>query len=343
MMKIGFLLPATMALDGPGNGVRAQAVYQMDALRALGHEVIGLDPWNLTDIGTLDIVQFFTGGFAMISIEHSEDRGVRNLVWAPMIDTNVSNKQYRIVTRVGNLHPKIHTIPGMFRKQALGCRLVICRSTHERDRVVSGLGIDPKTTGVEIVLNGVNPPAVVDPSPARAAFDLPDEFLLHVSAYTQGRKNVLRLMDAAGEAKLPLVIAGTAPPGKELQTIEEKAKRLGNVRLLGYQPRPMLESLFSACKVFCLPSEHEGTGLAALEAAACGAGVVITRNGGPPDYFGELGYYCDPTDTRSICDALQRAWKNPREKEIQQHVLTKLTWEKSAQCLADAYKRHCVF
>lgn len=331
-----------MALDGPGNGVRAQAVYQMEALRALGHDVIGLEPWNLTDIRSLDIVQFFTGGYAMISIDQSHDRGVRNLVWAPMIDSNVSNSSYRLVSRLGNFHTKIHTIPGMFRRQAMGCQLVVCRSNHEKSRIIEGLGIDSQKVGVEVVLNGVNPPPSADPSLCRNSFKLPEEFLLHVSAYTQGRKNVRRLMEAASVAKLPLVIAGTAPAGPELEQIEALAQRLGNVLLLGYQPREMLDSLFSACRVFCLPSEHEGTGLAALEAAACGAGIVITRNGGPPDYFGDLAYFCDPGDTADISKALSLAWKNPRGPEVREHVLNNLTWKKSAMKLVEAYQRYCV-
>jgi len=99
----------------------------------------------------------------------------------------------------------------------------------------------------------------------------------------------------------------------------------------------MLQSLYAGCRVFCLPSLHEGTGLVALEAAAHGAGVVITRNGGPPDYFKDLAYYVDPVGVGDIRDTILQAWEKPQGAELRAHVLSSLTWDQSARSLAAAY------
>ncbi len=153
---------------------------------------------------------------------------------------------------------------------------------------------------------------------------------MHVSTYTQVRKNALPLAQAAAAAKLPLVIAGTAYPGALLEQLKQLAALFaGNIRLLGFQDQASLNSLYAACTVFCLPSSHEGTGLAALEAASYGAKVVITKNGGTRDYFRDMGFYVDPNDIGSIQQAMVAAWEQPPSDALRQHVLKNLTWARS--------------
>ena len=80
-MRIGFILPANYALAGPGNGVRAQAIFQAAALERAGHDVVRLHPWNLdARPEDLDVVQFFLGGYANYTIEVNRPHPVRMLV-----------------------------------------------------------------------------------------------------------------------------------------------------------------------------------------------------------------------------------------------------------------------
>jgi glycosyltransferase involved in cell wall biosynthesis len=102
----------------------------------------------------------------------------------------------------------------------------------------------------------------------------------------------------------------------------------------------MLQNLYAACTVFCLPSVHEGTGLVALEAASLGARIVITRNGGPPDYFADMAEYVDPFSVESIRAGVERAWNAAPSDKLRSHVLTNLTWDASARSLISAYRKH---
>lgn len=337
-MRIGFLLPAIYALSGPGNGVRVQALRQAEALRRAGHDVRLMEPWTAFERGSLDVAQFFMGGGSMQGIEGMRRAGVSMLVFAPIIDTNEPNWKYRLAARLGGLHGKISTVPGMFRAQARGADLVVCRSKHEQARIVEGLGVDRGRT--EIVLNGVDPPPPGDPGPARRAYGLPPEFALHVSKYGDARKNALRLIEAVGPTGRTLVIAGNAEDGAYREKVREAAGRFPNVKLLGIQPQDLLESLYAGCKVFCLPSVHEGTGLVALEAAVYGAAIVITRHGGPPDYFGQHAEYVSPENVDELRTAFERAWSRPPTGALRDHVLEHLTWDRSAAALVEAYRRH---
>jgi glycosyltransferase involved in cell wall biosynthesis len=165
---------------------------------------------------------------------------------------------------------------------------------------------------------------------------LPEAFVLHVSAFTQPRKNVLRLVEAAARLGYPLVIAGNAEPGAVL---EELRRREGpGLRLLGFVDATTKALLYASCRVFCLPSLHEGTGLAALEAGAYGCNVVITRNGGAPDYFGDDADYVNPFDQSDIEKALERAWIRAPGHALRERLRNELTWERSALVLERAYR-----
>jgi glycosyltransferase involved in cell wall biosynthesis len=217
--------------------------------------------------------------------------------------------------------------------------VVVARSDHERERLVRSLGIAPDK--IARVLNGApQPPTTdaIDVAGVRRALGLPEEFVLHISAYTQERKNILRLVEALEPLDLPLVIAGTALPGSILERLEQRVAAGARVRLLGFVDEATKAALYAACKVFCLPSIHEGTGLVAVEAASHGARIVITRNGGPPDYFGAHAEYVDPFDVGDIRRAIERAWRRPDDGgALRRHIVQHLTWDASAAELERVY------
>jgi glycosyltransferase involved in cell wall biosynthesis len=340
-MRIGFLLPGGFALSGPGNGVVVQAMHQAAALERRGHTVVRLNPWEPENERQLDVLQFFLGGTQLHGLTANRHL-IRSslLVFAPTIDSNQSFLAYRLAAVGGSLSARLLTVPGVLRMQAHASDVVLCRSLHERDRLVHGLGV--RQDKIERVLNGCAAPDVA-PGAAeevRRALGLPAEFVLHVSAFTQERKNVLRLVEAIEPLGLPLVIAGTATPGSILTELEQRARNGAQLRLLGYVDAATKAALYSLCKVFCLPSLHEGTGLAAVEAAAYGAQIVITRNGGPRDYFLEHAHYVDPLNVAEIRGAIATAWGRAPGTALQHHVLQSLSWDASAAALERVYLRH---
>ena len=338
-MRIGLLLPANFALAHAGNGVRVQAAAQAAALTALGHAVTRLDAWTPFDPSAFDVVHFFSGGFPHYRIAPilrmvSPHCG---LVFSPIIDSLTADRPYRLAAALGRLHPKIFTIPGELSRQAREADVVVCRSAAEQQRVIQGLGV--AAAKAVIVLNGVSPPErAVDPVGIRQHFDLPEDFCLHVSAYTQPRKNVERLIRAVGPTGLPLVIAGIATDAALLARLKAAAQPYPQIRFLDYLSPEQRDSLYAAAKVFCLPSDYEGTGLVALEAASLGAAIVVTRNGGPRDYFLDMAEYVDPQNVESIRAAVQRAWQAPRSPALQQHVNQTLSWQQSAEGLVTVYE-----
>jgi glycosyltransferase involved in cell wall biosynthesis len=113
------------------------------------------------------------------------------------------------------------------------------------------------------------------------------------------------------------------------------------VRYVGYlgHEDPLLRSAYRACEVFVLPSLLETPGLAALEAAAQGAKIVITEVGAARDYFESYAEYVDPASEASVERAIRAQLARRPAAELPSHILDNFTWSHAAKTLIDAYER----
>ena len=337
-MKLGFLLPASNAVGSPFNGVREQAYFQTDALKQLGHEVIRMSPWEKYSLEEFDFVQFYTGGPHFHEIGKRSPSPIARLVFAPIIDTKVPNIFYRASALLGDQTSKIKTIQSYFRQQARESALVIARSKDEHDKLIKGLGAEPSK--VKIVLNGTPAPNDnADPDYSRKKFEIDSDFVFHLSRITNDVKNVITMIKAIGPTGIPLVLGGTADEqSKNFLQIKSLVDKFRNIRWIGRVTEDEKQSLYSACKVFCLPSHFEGTGLVAVEAASYGAHIIITANGGPPDYFLNFAWYTKTGSLEEIQRHVQEAFNSPKSNNLRDHVRNHLTWKNSGASLVAAYE-----
>ncbi|MDQ6929832.1 MAG: glycosyltransferase [Candidatus Eremiobacteraeota bacterium] len=115
-----------------------------------------------------------------------------------------------------------------------------------------------------------------------------------------------------------------------------------NVIVLPHMPEEELAGAYAAARVVCQPSWDEVVSLSVLNAAACEASLVVTRNGYEHEYLGDDAEYCDPADVESIADAIDRAWishdrRGMRRAELARKVHTEYTWSRSAELTERAY------
>jgi len=83
-----------------------------------------------------------------------------------------------------------------------------------------------------------------------------------------------------------------------------------------------------------LPSDTEGFGLPAVEAAACGAPVIATNESPLPELLKGGGFFIAPRDENALISAMRElATNDDLNRRFSQAALAaaqRLTWERSA-------------
>lgn len=163
----------------------------------------------------------------------------------------------------------------------------------------------------------------IDPVPAiapealagrlRALFGLePQGYFLYFGAI-EPKKNVGRLIEAylGAQIRAPLVIAGARAwrSEEELRLLGAAGLPMpagvGNIRLLDYLPRRMLDLLIAGARAVLFPSLYEGFGLPVVEALARGVPTLTSTAGSLPEVADGAALLVDPYDLAAMAAAIR--------------------------------------
>ena len=137
-----------------------------------------------------------------------------------------------------------------------------------------------------------------DVASVRARFGLPERFLVWVGGlrHPDPGKHIVKLAAAARE--LPLVLVGSTRPW---------AHELPDVILTGHVSDEQLAAIYSGAHALVLSSRHEGFGLPAVEALACGTPVVACDAPALREVLGDRATFVAPGDMDGLIAAAQAA------------------------------------
>ena len=153
----------------------------------------------------------------------------------------------------------------------------------------------------------------------------------------EGRKNQFNLIKALNDTKFQLVIIGSPSPNHV--SYYEKCKEIAaaNVSFIENLKQEKLIDYYKDAKVHVLPSWFETTGLSSLEAGSMGCNLVITDKGDTREYFEDFAFYCDPSSTESIFEAVSKAAGANPDKKLQEKIFSQYTWSNTARLTLQAY------
>lgn len=186
----------------------------------------------------------------------------------------------------------------------------------------------------------------------RGKYNIPEKFILYVGDVTPN-KNLARLVDAAIEADIALVIVGGAavkkdtdilhPWNKDVAYVQEKSETSGKIFLAGFVADEDLVMLYSVATVFVMPSLYEGFGLPVLEAASCGTPIAASRSGSIPEVIGDAAVFFDPYDIKDMAKKIQFLYGSEKERQRYSHLASvqseKFSWEKTANETVKVYEK----
>lgn len=308
------------AFETPGGGEIQLGKYA-EHLPAHGIDVRLHDPWR-ADLADVSAVHFFSCIAGSVHFcNYVRRRGLPLVISASLW----------ITPETADLYPVDE-----IRAQLSLADVIVTNSDTESDLLSRILGL-PRDRFMT-VMNGFESRFLQPQDPAlfRAAFGIEGQFILNVGNI-EPRKNQLGLVRALAGHALPLVLLGhqrdQAYAAEVLAVGGSKVRHLGALD----HADPLLASALGACSAFVLPSTLETPGLAALEAAAAGAPVVVTSEGSTRDYFGNHAHYVEHGDPLDIRRGIEVALAQGRKPDLKAHVASRFGWPMVTERLVEVY------
>jgi glycosyltransferase involved in cell wall biosynthesis len=185
----------------------------------------------------------------------------------------------------------------------------------------------------------------------REEFGLRNSFILYTGGIDH-RKNTERLI--AAFALLPskvreenqlVVVCSVQDAERErlLNVGSEHGLVPGELVLTGYIPDEDLIALYNMCSLFVFPSWHEGFGLPALEAMACGKAVIAANSSSLPEILGRDDALFDPFDTGQMAAKISLILSDPvLRRDLEEHGMNRaqlFSWDITANRALEALER----
>lgn len=145
----------------------------------------------------------------------------------------------------------------------------------------------------------------------RRRYGLPPRYVLSVGTLEPGKNRdaLLRAFARLRDAGLDHALVVAGPRGWRQEGLDDTVKELSlrdRVLVLGYVPEEDLPDLYRGAELFAFPSLHEGFGLPALEALACGTPVVASNGSAMPEVLDGAALLVDPRDVGALAQAMVR-------------------------------------
>lgn len=234
--------------------------------------------------------------------------------------------------------------------------LLLSISDYARAEAIQALGLEPeRVTAISTAVDESFAPAVATQSEldaVRRRFGVTRAMVMCAPGGYDPRKNIpglvtaWSLLPAAIRERHQLVIASRLTEADSRALLAHAARRglaQSELVLTGYVGDDDLVALYQAASLFVFPSLHEGFGLPALEAMACGTPTIASNTTSLPEVIGLDEAMFDPADPQSIADRIAEVMGNrdlyERLRRHSRVQACKFSWDETARRALRALER----
>lgn len=333
-MRIAYIITPHAVVD-KSNGIKSQAITWGNALQQKGHQVDYIDTWNYYDWSSYDAVHFFGNGPWVNTIRTYLSKKNPKCVYSPIYDPNPfleSNNQL-IQKKLSKLtHGKWNCALYNVCREYQGYKKILVRTDHEHEMIKKLFDV-PEKVIAKVPLSYSHILKYEENLPQK------EDFVFHMSLFTQPRKNVIRLVQAAKKYGFKLKIAGNPGTEEAYKAFMKTVNNASNIEVLGFISEEEKIDLYKRAKVFALPSVSEGVGIVAVDAALYGADIVVTNIGGPKEYYDGMAEIINPYNVDEIGQACLRLLNGKTyQPKLRKHINDNYSLNVIADKLCNIYK-----
>lgn len=238
--------------------------------------------------------------------------------------------------------------------------LLLAISGYSRREAIDALGLKPDgVVSISTAADARFKPGSRSPretAELRQRLGITRKIVLYAPGGFDSRKNIGGLIIAysllpaelRNDHQLVIVSKLEKTESRQLEQVSEYAGLAANELVLtGYVEDEDLIALYTEATLFVFPSKHEGFGLPALEAMACGAPVIGSNGTSIPEVIGLAEALFDPLSPQSIMEKMAHALRDESfRRQLRLHGLNqarKFSWDECAQralSALEAFVRH---
>lgn len=230
--------------------------------------------------------------------------------------------------------------------------LLLAISESSRKEAVRYLGADEqRAVNISTAIDAhfkINTYSQEQVSDLLARYGLQQSFVMYTGGIDH-RKNIERLIQAYAQLpaslrerhQLAVVCSVRSEDRARLQKLAEGCG-LAKDRFVmtGFVSEEDLVALYNLCQAFIFPSWHEGFGLPALEAMACGRAVIASDKSSLPEVVNYPPALFDPMSVNSIAEKLSAVLSDAEfREELEQHGIRQakeFSWDRTGQRAIEA-------
>ncbi|KFC20046.1 glycosyltransferase family 4 protein [Chryseobacterium sp. FH1] len=204
-----------------------------------------------------------------------------------------------------------------FKKAAVSADKIIAISEQTKQDIIHYLKVTESK--IEVVYQGCHASFKEKQSEEilnqiKAKFQLPEKFILNVGTI-EPRKNLLNIVKALKDSKIPLVVVGSKK-SKYFKLIEKEIqKNKIEVQFLTGVSMEELAGLYKLAEIFIYPSFFEGFGIPVIEALYSGTVVITSNKSCLPEAGGPDSVYINPENVADIKSKINFLWNNEPERK----------------------------